>query len=120
MRASIVRHSQTLFPVTRVCLEQVNNIGVLVRATTKNSIEEYGDPAKFLEDNQYLLGKQVFLGELRCLVVCVTLELLESCEGGRVHPGTTSLVILDQSAPHLHSGSSLVQHPHSWQVPVES
>ena len=36
----------------------------MVRTTTKNSIEEYGDPAKFLEDNQYLLGKQVFLGEL--------------------------------------------------------
>ena len=34
----------------------------MVRTTTKNSIEEYGDPAKFLEDNQYLLGKQVFLG----------------------------------------------------------
>ena len=45
------------------CL-QVNNINVMVRTTTKNSIEEYGDPAKFLEDNQYLLGKQVFLGEL--------------------------------------------------------
>ncbi len=45
------------------CL-QVNNINVMVRTTTKNSIEEYGDQAKFLEDNQYLLGKQVFLGEL--------------------------------------------------------
>ena len=42
----------------------MNNINVMVRTTTKGSIEEYGDPAKFLEDNQYLLGKQVFLGEL--------------------------------------------------------
>ena len=68
-------------------LEQVNNIGVLVRATTKNSIEEYGDPAKFLEDNQYLLGKQVFLGEFCGLVVCV-INLyfpVESCQGGHVH-----------------------------------
>ncbi|CAK0782171.1 hypothetical protein CVIRNUC_005594 [Coccomyxa viridis] len=45
--------------------DAVNNINVMVRTTTKNSIEEYGDPAKFLEDNQYLLGKQVFLGETR-------------------------------------------------------
>ncbi len=57
---------------SHVGLEQVNNIGVLVRATTKNSIEEYGDPAKFLEDNQYLLGKQTFLGEFCSLVVRVT------------------------------------------------
>lgn len=54
---------------SHVGLEQVNNIGVLVRATTKNSIEEYGDPAKFLEDNQYLLGKQTFLGAVCGLIV---------------------------------------------------
>ena len=48
---------------TVVCL-QVNNINVMVLSSSKSSIEEYGDPAKFLEDNQYLLGKQVFLGKL--------------------------------------------------------
>lgn len=35
----------------------------MVLSSSKASIEEYGDPAKFLEDNQYLLGKQVFFGE---------------------------------------------------------
>lgn len=44
--------------------DAVNNINVMVRSTTKNSIEEFGDPAKFLEENQYLLGKQTFLGRL--------------------------------------------------------
>ena len=80
--------------MTGVFRDQVNNIGVLVRATTKNSIEEYGDPAKFLEDNQYLLGKQVFLGELRCLVVCVKHQYsaVHTCKEGNVHQEVLSLI----------------------------
>jgi photosystem II oxygen-evolving enhancer protein 2/Niemann-Pick C1 protein len=42
--------------------DAVNNIAVMVRSTTKNSIEEFGSPDKFLDENKYLLGKQVFVG----------------------------------------------------------
>ena len=43
--------------------DAVNNIAVMVQSTDKSSITGFGDPAKFLEDNKYLLGKQVFVGE---------------------------------------------------------
>ena len=42
--------------------DAVNNIAVMVQSTDKNSITGFGDTAKFLEDNKYLLGKQVFVG----------------------------------------------------------
>ena len=40
----------------------MNNIAVMVQSTDKTSITGFGDPAKFLEENKYLLGKQVFVG----------------------------------------------------------
>ena len=45
--------------------DAVNNIAVMVQTTDKSSITGFGDPAKFLEENKYLLGKQVFVGEPR-------------------------------------------------------
>jgi hypothetical protein len=42
--------------------DAVNNIAVMVQSTDKTSITGFGDPAKFLEENKYLLGKQVFVG----------------------------------------------------------
>lgn len=40
----------------------MNSIAVIVRSTTKNSIEEFGTPDKFLDENKNLLGAQVFRG----------------------------------------------------------
>ncbi len=42
--------------------DAVNSIAVMVRSTTKGSIEEFGTPDKFLDDNKNLLGAQVFKG----------------------------------------------------------
>ncbi|EIE25005.1 photosystem II oxygen evolving complex protein PsbP [Coccomyxa subellipsoidea C-169] len=57
------------FPGTQLRYEDngdaVNSIAVMVRSTTKNSIEEYGTPDKFLDENKNLLGAQVFKGESR-------------------------------------------------------
>ncbi|BDA41203.1 Oxygen-evolving enhancer protein 2, chloroplastic [Coccomyxa sp. Obi] len=57
------------FPGTELRYEDngdaVNSIAVIVRSTTKNSIEEFGTPDKFLDDNKNLLGAQVFKGESR-------------------------------------------------------
>ena len=43
--------------------DAVNSIAVIVRSTTKQSIEEFGTPDKFLDENKNLLGAQVFKGE---------------------------------------------------------
>ena len=51
--------------------DAVNIIAVMVQSTDKTSITGFGDPAKFLEDNKYLLGKQVFVGT-RMKVLCST------------------------------------------------
>lgn len=56
--------------------DAVNSIAVIVRSTTKNSIEEFGTPDKFLDDNKDLLGAQVFKGaqlsELYSCAIAVT------------------------------------------------
>ena len=43
--------------------DAVNNVVVLTQATTKNSIEDYGAPEKFLESVSFLFGRQAFSGE---------------------------------------------------------
>ena len=42
--------------------DAVNNITVISRPTSKNSIEEYGSTDQFLTDISFLLGEQTFSG----------------------------------------------------------
>lgn len=51
--------------------DDVNNLVVIRKPTDKSSIDQFGTPDKFLQDNSYLLGQQVFSGE--------QLEYLGSC-----------------------------------------
>jgi len=43
--------------------DAVNNITVISRPTSKNSIEEYGSTDQFLKDISFLLGEQTFSGQ---------------------------------------------------------
>jgi hypothetical protein len=43
--------------------DAVNNIAIIAQPTDKGSIDGFGSPDKFLEQAQFLFGKQVFAGQ---------------------------------------------------------
>lgn len=46
--------------------DAVTNLTVITQKTDKSSITGYGSPEKFLNEFKFLLGTQVFTGELLC------------------------------------------------------
>ena len=44
--------------------DAVNNLVVITQKTDKANISDFGAPDKFLQQVQYLLGEQVFVGQL--------------------------------------------------------
>ena len=46
--------------------DQSNNLEVVKRATNKKSIQDYGDPRKFLQEVNFIFGDNVWHGVLPC------------------------------------------------------
>ena len=44
--------------------DPVTNLTVMVMNTDKTSVTGWGSPQKFLDQHRYLLGEQVFIGEI--------------------------------------------------------
>jgi hypothetical protein len=45
--------------------DAVNNLSVIVKPTSNKSIEDFGSPDKFLQENAYLFGEDVWKGSTR-------------------------------------------------------